>query len=145
LYLADKRGYDADNYLRLSQACLFLDMVCGSVVTIDGVPHHRIGQFANALKSEHDYAPDRRIKKELERTSQKTKERNRVFQQVGLDGMALLELFKMEPGPKFGALLKQIQEAVVGEAEMPALPAPIQTELNARVSAFYQNTFKHGI
>lgn len=145
LYLADKRGYDADQYLRLSQACLFLDMVCGSVITVGDTHHHRVNLFANALKSEHDYAPERRIKKELERTSQKTKERNRIFQQVGLDGMALLELFKMEPGPKFGALLKQIQEAVVGEAEMPVLPAPIQAELNERIGAFYQNTFKHGI
>lgn len=145
IYLADKRGYDAENYLRLSQACMFLDMVCGSVMTIDGEPHHRVIQFANALKSEHDYAPERRIQKEMERTSQKARERNRVFQQVGLDGIALLELFKMEPGPKFGRLLKQIQEAVIGEAEMPVLPTPIQSEVKRRVSAYYQNTFKHGI
>jgi len=145
LYLADKRGYDAENYLRLSQACMFLDMVCGSVMTVNGESHHRVVQFANALKSEHDYAPERRIQKEMERKSQKTKERNRVFQQVGLDGMALLELFKMEPGPKFGKLLKQIQEAVIGEAEMPVLPSSLEAEVNRRVSAFYQNTFKHGI
>ncbi len=141
LYLADKRGYDADNYLRLSQACLFLDMVCGSVMTVDGKSHHRVVLFANALKSEHDYAPERRIQKEIERTTLK----NREFQQVGLDGIALLELFKMEPGPKFGRLLKQIQGAVIGEADMPAFPPSVRSEVDRRVSAFYQNTFKHGI
>ncbi len=145
MHLAKARGYDPDWYMRLSQACLFLDMVCGSVMTLEGASHHRVQLFANALKSEHDYAPERRIQREMERKAQKAKERNRLFQQVGLDGMALLELLHMEPGPAFGSLLKQIQEAVIGKAEMPVFPAHIQNELNRRVTEFYQNTFKHGI
>ncbi|MCX6715108.1 MAG: hypothetical protein NTX72_04815 [Candidatus Uhrbacteria bacterium] len=145
IYLAEKRGYDAENYLRLSQACMFLDMVCGSVITVNGEPHHRIAQFANALKSEHDYAPERRIQKEMQRKTLKNKERNQVFQQVGLDGVALLDLFKMDPGPAFGNLLRQIQEAVVGQGSLPKVPTSIQAELDRRISAFYQTTFKHGI
>lgn len=145
LYLADKRGYDADNYLRLSQACMFLDMVCGSVITIGETHHHRVNLFANALKSEHDYAPERRVQKEMQRKTQKNRERNQVFQQVGLDGVALLDLFQMEPGPKFGSLLRQIQDAVIGQGTLPKFPAHMQAELDRRISAFYQNIFKHGI
>ena len=85
------------------------------------------------------------MQKEQERITKKNRERNRMFQQVGLDGVALLELFHMEPGPKFGRLLKQIHESVIGEADMPAFPGPIRSELDRRVSAFYQNIFKSGI
>lgn len=144
LYLADKRGYDGDDYLDLAQGCLFLDMVCGSMSTT-GVSKHEVDLFANALKSEHDYAPDRRMQKEMQRETQKNRERNRIFLQVGLDGVSLLDLLKMEPGPKFGRLLRQIQEAIVGEANMPELSPSVLAEIEQRAGAYYHRIFKQGI
>jgi hypothetical protein len=144
LYLAEKRGYDGDDYLDLAQGCLFLDMVCGSMQT-NGTSKHRVELFANALKSEHDYAPERRVQKEMQRATQKNRERNRVFQEVGLDGVALLELLNMEAGPKFGRLMRQIQDAIVGEGTMPAFPALLQKEIDKRAGEYYHRVFKLGI
>ncbi len=144
LYLAEKRGYDGDDYLDLAQGCLFLDMVCGSMQT-NGTSKHRVELFANALKSEHDYAPERRVQKEMQRATQKNRERNRVFQEVGLDGVALIELLNMEAGPKFGRLMRQIQDAIVGEGTMPAFPALLQKEIDKRAGEYYHRVFKLGI
>lgn len=145
LYLADKHGHDAEHYLNCAEICLFLDMVCGSVSLENEMPHHRISLFEHVLKSEHDYAPERRLQKEQQREEAKNRERNRVFQAVGLDGLALLDLLKMEPGPKFGHMLKQIHGAILGEGEMPTFSPLIQKELEKRTGAFYQQIFKHGI
>ena len=75
---------------------------------------------------------------------QEHKERNLLFKDVGLDGISIMDLLKMEPGPVFGRVLKQLQYAVVGQASMPKFGKKVDEELSRRVGEFYKKSFKVG-
>lgn len=135
--LAGKHGYDADDFVDLLQGCLFLDTVCGSA------PHDAT-VLANFLRAEHDFAPWRRAEKERVREERRKRERNAVFRAVGLDGVALMHLLKMEPGPKFGETMRRIHEAVNAGAPLPRLGKGIDQELQNRVAAYFERTFETG-
>lgn len=141
---AQKRGYDADDFLDLLQACVFLDKVCGSMEMTPNGSLHNPSLLIDFLRSEHQYAPDRRRQKILERECEEKKSHNRIFQKVGLDGVALLELFNMDPGPEFGNLLRRIQSAILGQGEMPVLQKEIKKEMEKRVCEFYNELFVKG-
>jgi hypothetical protein len=145
MFLAQKRGYDADDFIDLMQACLFLDMTAGSMRKKGSTFIHDPLAFINFLRSEHEYAPERRLKKEVERVEQQGKERRRCFREAGLDGVAMLELLRMDPGPEFGRRLKKIHQAILGETSMPPVPLEIRKEFETRVSRFYQCLFKRGV
>jgi hypothetical protein len=143
-HLALKRGYDADDFIDLIQACMFLDGVCGSKRFIDGKYWYDITLIVNALKSEHEYAPWMRTEAETRRIEKERQTRNRIFREVGLDGRTLMDLLGMDPGPKFGQALREIQNAVVGEGEMPKFGKRIDVEIGERVGKFYEKMFKKG-
>ncbi len=140
--LAEKRGYDADDFIDLLQAGLFLDFVCGSPRRLAQGLWHDPTPLINFFRSEHEYAPWRREERERKREEERARKRNRLFRKVGLDGVGLMKLLQMEPGKVFGELLKSIQAAVKGEGEMPALPPEAAKEVTRRVEAFQAEMFE---
>lgn len=142
--LAGRHGYDADDFIDLLQGCLFLDTVCGSRRQTVGASAHEAETLVNFLRSEHNFAPWRRAEKERVREERRKRERNAVFRAVGLDGVALMDLLKMEPGPKFGETMRRIHEAVLAGAPPPRLGKGIDQELQNRVAAYFERTFETG-
>ncbi len=69
--------------------------------------------------------------------------RNRCFQTARLDGVALLDLLEMEPGPAFGAVLRQIHDAILNETNLPKLSSSQRTEIENRSNVFYTEMIKH--
>lgn len=144
VHLATKRGYDADDFIDLLQGCLFLDGVCGSTRLSPRGYWHDSTPLINCLKSELEYAPWRRAQKERKRTEAEGRVRNRLLKEVGLDGVALMDVLGMEPGRAFGLALRRIQAGVLGKAEMPKFGEKIDQEIEKRVVQFYQKSFKKG-
>ncbi|MCR4314147.1 MAG: hypothetical protein NUV84_02795 [Candidatus Uhrbacteria bacterium] len=143
-YIAMKRGYDADDFIDLAQACLLLDQTIGSLRLSAHGYWHETKSFINFLQSEHDFAPYRRAEKEALRETQEKKERNRVLREVGLDGIAMMDVLGMESGPEFGLALRRIHAGVSGQGEMPRFGRKINAEIEKRAGAFYSKMFKRG-
>ncbi len=143
-YLADKRGYDAENFIDFVQGAIFFDFVCASKRSSPHGSWHEIEMLCNALRAEHNRDPKQRIEKQKQRETEEQRQRNRWFQEIGLDGVALLDVLQMEPGPAFGKMLKQIQGSVVGKNEMPTFSREINEELQKRVGEYYQKAFVKG-
>ncbi|MBI5793856.1 hypothetical protein HZA87_02085 [Candidatus Uhrbacteria bacterium] len=144
VHLATKRGFDADDFIDLMQGCQFLDGVCGSKRLGPRGYFHDPLLLINCLKSEQEYAPWRRAQKERERVEEEGRARNRLLKEVGLDGVALMDVLHMEPGRAFGLALRRIQAGMLGKAEMPTFGAKIDQEIEKRVAQFYQKAFKKG-
>ncbi len=149
--LAGRHGYDADDFIDLLQGCLFLDTVCGSRRATPGtggkypvLSRHEAETLVNFLRSEHDFAPWRRAEKERVREERRKRERNAVFRAVGLDGVALMDLLKMEPGPKFGETMRRIHESILAGTPLPRLGKGIDQELARRVGLYYETSFEKG-
>lgn len=137
LVLANKAGLDGDDFIDLLQAATFLDYVAGSAkrLTSASVPAHDPEPVIKFLESEHAFAPHRRAEAAKRREDRKKQERNAVFREAGLDGLSLMDMLQMAPGPSFGALLARIHAAILGEGSMPVLPARAALELERRVAA----------
>jgi hypothetical protein len=144
VHLAKKRGYDADDFIDLMQGCLLLDMVIGSKRLAPHGYWHDSTPLENCLRSEHDWAPHRRMEKAKINESKESRERNKAFQKVGLDGIALMDLLKMEAGKEFGITLRRIHAAVLGKGEMPRFGKKIDKEINVRAGEFYKQVFEKG-
>ncbi len=136
--VAHDRGWDADDFLDLLQACVFLDYVAGARRRERGRAWQDAGVLVRFLVSEHAHAPEKRVQKNRERAQEHKRQRQNLYRQAGLDGLALLDLFKMEPGPAFGRLLARVYDAAEGRAPLPALPAPAARELARRLEAYAQ-------
>lgn len=144
VHLASVRHYDLDPFADFIQGALFLDFVAGSV-RFDGHSYrHDVGFLIHALRAEHEIDPARRLEKQHAHEEQEHRDRLRLFQEVGLDGVSLLELLGMEPGSAFGRVLKQVQGAVVGKNEMPTFSKSVHRELSSRVAAYYEKAFVKG-
>lgn len=142
-HLAADRGFDADDFIDLLQGGLFLDGVCGSARrSPHGGVWHDPTPLINFLRAEHDYAPWAREEKEKRRAEERKKLRNQRFRETGLDGVALMEVFKMEPGPRLGKALAIIHAAVLGEGPWPKLPDATRKELDGRAARFYALEFE---
>src|SRR3989339_745218 len=142
--IAAKHGYDADDFIVLLQGCLFLDTVCGSRRQTVGAAQHDADSLGKFLRSEHDFAPWRRAEKERYREELRKRERNAGFRAVGLDGVALMNLLGMDPGPAFGETLRHIHEAVVAGAPVPRVGKKIDAELDKRIAGYFGQTFQKG-
>ncbi|HBK33615.1 TPA: hypothetical protein DEP34_01310 [Candidatus Uhrbacteria bacterium] len=138
LGVAKAGGYDADDFLDLQQAGLFLDLPCGSCAYCQGHYHRDLDTFIHFLQSEHAYAPWKREEKQRVREEQEKRANNVLFQQVGLDGVALMDLLGLPPGPAFGKILREIQASILGEELMPRFSREVKEELDRRMSRFYQ-------
>lgn len=143
-YLARKRGYDADDFIDLAQACLFLDHSVGSLRFSPHGSWHETDSIVNFLKSEHDFAPHRRGEKEAAREAQEKKRRNQIFREVGLDGVAMMDVLGMEAGPEFGLALRRIHAGVLGLGEMPRFGKKIDEEIERRAGEYYEKMFEKG-
>lgn len=135
---AHKHGYDADDFIDLLQAVVFLDKVCGSQKAPDHSHESKI--LVNFLRAEHGWSPDRFQKRAGVRAQRKKEETNLLFRQVGLDGVGLLTLLNMAPGPSFGKTLVLVQESVLLRAPLPEFGSVINAELAKRADAFYELT-----
>ncbi len=144
IHLATKRGYDADDFLDLMQGCLFLDTVCASERLAPHGYWFDVTPLLNCLTSEYDGDPTARARKEAVREEEEQHRRNRIFREVGLDGVALMDLLSASPGPEFGAMLRKIQACVLGKGEAPRFGARIDRELAARAGKFYERIFEKG-
>lgn len=144
-HLAKVRGYDAEDFMDFIQAATFLDFVCGSIRLSAHGYWHEIEMLVNALKAEHDVDPMLRTEKIHAREEKEHRKRNRIFREVGLDGVALMDLLGMEPGEKFGRALKQIQLAVVGQAQMPSFGKKTDEEIERRAGEYYEKVFVKGV
>lgn len=143
-HMAQKRGYDADDFIDLLQGCLFFDMVCGSLRFKKGEFVYDPTVLINCFKSEHDFSPYRRAEKEAIREVERTRQQNQLFREVGLDGIALLDLLKMEPGKEFGSLLRKLHTAIQGEGAMPKFGGTIDTVIKKRITDYYYRMFPQG-
>ncbi|MFC1788254.1 hypothetical protein ACFLZY_03490 [Patescibacteria group bacterium] len=141
LKIAKQRGYDGDDWLDLLQAAMFLDIVCGSKRRSAHGTWHEVDLIVNFLRSEHDYDPQKRVKKEEVRHLEQEKARQVLFRQAGLDGIGLMELLDLEPGPDLGKTLKKIQAAVLGQGQLPHFDELIDKDLSNRVEKFYKLSF----
>ena len=144
VHLARKRGYDADDFIDLAQACLFLDHSVGSLRLAAHGAWHETDGIVHFLKSEHDFAPHRRDEKEALRETQEKKERNRVLREVGLDGIAMMDVLGMESGPEFGLALRRIHAGIFGQGEMPRFGRKIDVEIEKRAGEYYKKLFEKG-
>jgi hypothetical protein len=144
VHIAQAKGYDADDFIDFIQGAIFLDFVCGSQRLSAHGYWHEIEMLVNAFKAEHDVDPMQRAEKIHTKEEQEHKDRNLLFKDVGLDGISIMDLLKMEPGPAFGRVLKQLQYAVVGQASMPKFGKKVDEELSRRVGEFYKKSFKVG-
>ncbi|MBT5807895.1 hypothetical protein HOI18_01325 [Candidatus Uhrbacteria bacterium] len=144
LHLATKRGYDGDDFVDLMQGCLLLDTVFGSKRLSAHGHWHDPSILVNCLRSEHEFAPLRRVEKEAEREAAEKRGRNQAFKEVGLDGIAMMDLLKMEAGPKFGMMLRRIHAAILGQGEMPKFDKKIAHEIEQRSLEYYNKIFVKG-
>lgn len=137
LMLAKKAGVDGDDFIDLLQAAAFLDYVTGSVKRESAAdkPVHELSPVLRFLESEHAFAPHRREELAKRRAEKKKQERTAVFREYGLDGLSLMDVLELPPGPKFGALLAQIHAAIEGVGRMPILPARAAMEIERRIHA----------
>lgn len=143
-HIAMKRGYDADDFIDLAQACLLLDQTIGSRRLSPHGYWHETKSIINFLQSEHDFAPHRRAEKEAMRDEREKRERNRVLREVGLDGVAMMDVLGMESGPEFGRALRRIHSGLFGQGEMPHFGKKIDAEIEKRAGAFYSKIFEKG-
>ncbi|MBI2475568.1 hypothetical protein HYV69_04070 [Candidatus Uhrbacteria bacterium] len=144
VHLARVRGYDANDFIDFIQGAIFLDFVCGSKRLSAHGYWHEISMLVNAFRAENDVDPMQRAEKIHAREEQEHKQRNLLFREAGLDGISLMDVLQMEPGPAFGRVLKQLQYAVVGQASMPSFGKNVDEELSRRVGEFYKKSFKIG-
>lgn len=136
--IAKRQGYDAEAFLDLQQAIVFLDVACGSRFYRQGRYHRDLETFIHFIQSEHEYAPWKREEKQRKQAEQEKRTNNFLFQQVGLDGVALMDLLQMSSGPAFGKVLRDVQSAILGEEQMPRFAKGVNEELDRRMSQFYQ-------
>lgn len=145
VHFAQARGYDSDDFIDLLQAAVFLDMVCSSKRLAPHGNWRDPSVLINFLRSEHEYQPMRRQEKQQAREEAAKRERNRLFREAGLDGIALMDLLDMEPGPKFGQAMRRVQEAVLGQVDMPVFHnKKIEQEIKARAARYYALAFEQG-
>jgi hypothetical protein len=143
-HIALKRGYDADDFIDFTQACLLLDQTVGSR-RLSAVGYwHETTSFINFLKSEHDFGPHRRAQKEAMREDREKKRRNQALREAGLDGLAMMDVLSMEPGPEFGRALRRIHAAILGYAPMPRFEKKITAEIEKRAGVYYSRLFEQG-
>jgi len=143
---ASHHGYDADDFIDFLQAGVFLDMVCGNIRPSFHGYWHDPTVLINFFRSEHDHSPWKREQKQKKCDEEERRHRQKLYREVGLDGVAILELLGMEPGPTFGTLLKQIHDAVEGRRSvMPNLPPDAKKTIDERIVAYHQKTFAQGL
>lgn len=142
--LSERHGFDSDDFIDLMQGVIFLDMVVGSARESHNGVWYDSTLLINCFKAEHDFTPGKREEKiklkELERVSIQ----NQFFKDVGLDGVSLMDLLGLEPGPKFGKVLRQVHEAVLGKNEMPYFEKKVSKEIDSRIAEFYKKSFVKG-
>lgn len=145
VHFAQARGYDSDDFIDLLQAGVFLDMVSASKRLAPHGNWRDPSILINFLRSEHEYQPMRREEKQLMREEEVKRERNRLFREVGLDGVALMDLFEMEAGVQFGKVLRRVHNAIDGKEEMPSFPdKKIEQEMKTRMARYYSLAFDQG-
>ncbi len=143
-HLASVRGYDTDDFFDFIQGALFLDFVCASKRLSAHGYWHEIEMLVNALRAEHATDPSRRVEKLHARQEEEHREQLRLFQEVGLDGVSLMDVLGMEPGREFGRALRRVQTAVVGKADMPSFGRKIDEEISRRAGEYYKKAFEKG-
>jgi len=145
VHFAQAHGYDSDDFIDLLQAVVFLDTVCSSKRLAPHGTWRDPSVIINFLRSEHEYQPLRRQKKELEREDGAKCKRNRLFREVGLDGVALMDLFDMEAGVQFGKVMRRVHNAIDGKEDMPEFPNnKIKCEIKTRIAHYYSLVFEQG-
>lgn len=139
--LAKKRGYDPDEYLHLMQACLLIDAVFGCKRFGPKGYWHEPAVLIHCLQSEHNWAPWRRAARQKVHEERKKREQNQAYKAAGLDGVALMDVLDMDPGPEFGLMLRRIHAAIQGQGEMPTLKKEIAQVLEQRIGEYYKQMF----
>jgi hypothetical protein len=143
-HLARVRGWDSDDFIDIMQGCILLDMVFGSLKLSPHGYWHDAAPILNCLESEHQYIPMRRAEKLRQLEMKEKSSRNNVFKDVGLDGMAVMDLLGMEAGPEFGKTLRRIHSGVIGKGDMPKFGKTVDQEIERRALAYYKKTFVKG-
>lgn len=139
--LAETNHWQTQDLLRRFQAVLLLDAVCGSKQLAPHGVWHDSNVFVHFLRSEHAFTPAWRTAREDARKQEQAKLFRRLFREVGLDGVSLMEFFNIGPSPEFGKLLRSIQEAVVLGKDIPKIHKDFDRELQKRSEAFYKKRF----
>src|SRR3989339_789918 len=130
-------GRDADDFLDLLLAAIFLDAVCASRRRgVHGVWYDAT-LVVHFLAAEREYAPWKREQRLKAREDARRKEENRRLREAKLDGDSLLTLFQMQTSPQFGSILAAVHKAARGECPLPtSFPADILQELENRVMEY---------
>lgn len=134
LKLLQARKIDEEPFVRLLQALMFCLFVAGTMQSSAHGVWHDMSVVESFLRAEHSAVPARRALAEKRFEEEKKRIRQKIFQELKLDGAGLLELFQMKPGPEFGRLLHVVQKVARGEeGELPKLDSAVHQELIQRL------------
>ena len=144
IHIARSKKYDADDFIDLLQASVFIDMVCGSLKYNGKDSYHDSSLIINSFISEHDFLPDRRVAVDKIKELNKKKRIGCLFREFGLDGRGLMSVLNMQPGPEFGVILRSIHSGILGESKIPMFSKEIDKEIAKRSGEFYKKMFVKG-
>ena len=140
--LARQYQYDADDFIDLLQGAVFLDMVCSAKRRTGAGFFHELYPLTHFLQSEFNFAPARRQLKIEQQVAEEKKQRNKIYKDIGLDGLGISKLFSLKPGPELGRHLKNLHDAIEGRGTLPSYTPTIDKELAKRVQLFYEKAFE---
>jgi hypothetical protein len=123
-----KYGRDADDFLDLLLAAVFLAAVIGE--------NRGPQMFFNFLSAERTFSLERSAARRQRQAEKGRRAEQARLRQAGLDGTALMTLFKMKPGPEFGQCLAAIQAFARGEGELSGVPEVLRGEIISRIIKF---------
>lgn len=141
LQLFGKRK-DAAAYERLVHLLANLDFDTRQLVPLLSARVYEHGEqeghtiIEHLLQAQNAAEPHRRL--QLMQSKEEAQEQawQKVFREVGLDGVGLMKLLSMKPGPEFGHLLREIQRVARGEAaQLPKLDEKKGKVLRSRIEA----------
>jgi len=131
-----KYGRDADDFLDLVLAAVFLEVCASPHLTAHGI-NYDLSPVINFLSSEHEALPGKREIRQKKKKEKKLKIEREKFRQAELDGNDLMKLFNMKPSKEFGKLLIEVQAFAKNEKGLPeGVPVAIREELFKRVEKF---------
>lgn len=135
LRYAQKHGRDADDFLDLLLAVIFLEISASPKRGVKEI-FYETPVLINFLTSEKEFVPGKNKERQKKRQDKKIKIERERFRRAGLDGDSLMKLLEMKSGPEFGRLLTKIQTYARGEGDFPEEALVVKKEMFERVKNF---------
>ena len=132
-YQAVLDGRNPESVLAFMQICMFLDDVAGTKKWSGHGTWHNPTAFVNFLISEHSYEPMRLEEAKKEMEAIRKKNMKNALRGAELDGGSVMKLFNIPAGKELGNILRVIEDAFEGVAQLPQMPQKIRAEVEHRL------------